>query len=110
MAVDAGPPTRVGTLRHPGVKTRGGHALLMCEEIDLSNADVPENYQRQVLMLVLWAGAEWCTIEELGRKVGDLVMALDAMRVLSDAGLIHRQEQYVFPTVASRFPGELTEV
>jgi hypothetical protein len=30
-------------------------------------------------MLVLWAGEEWCTVEELGRKVGDLIVALDAM-------------------------------
>ena len=73
----------------------------MHEEIDLSEADVPENFQRQVLMLVLWAGAEWCTIEELGRKVGDLIVALDAMSALTDAGLIHRQGQYVFPTRAA---------
>jgi len=60
--------------------------------------DAPENAQRQVLMLVLWAGDEWCTIPELARKVGDLITALDAIRALSDAGLIHRQSHYVFPT------------
>ncbi len=63
--------------------------------------DVPENFQRQVMVLVLWAGEEWCTIEELARKVGDLVTALDAMSVLADAGLLHRQGRYVFPTRAA---------
>jgi hypothetical protein len=70
----------------------------MREEIDLSEADTPENFQRQVLMLVLRAGADWCTIEELSRKVGDPIVALDAMSALADAGLIHRQDVYVFPT------------
>lgn len=73
----------------------------MHTKIDVDYADVPENFQRQILMLVLWAGDEWCTIEELSRKVGDLIDALDAMSALSDAGLIHRQEQYVFPTRAA---------
>jgi len=73
----------------------------MNTKIDVDYADVPENFQRQILMLVLWAGDEWCTIEELGGKVGDMIVALDAMSALSDAGLIHRQEQYVFPTRAA---------
>jgi hypothetical protein len=68
---------------------------------DVDYADAPENFQRQIIMLVLWAGDEWWTIEELSRKVGDLVVALDAMSALSDAGLIHRQDQYVFPTRAA---------
>lgn len=63
--------------------------------------DVPENFQRQIMALVLWAGEEWCTIEELARKVGDLIDALDAMSALADAGLLHRQGHYVFPTRAA---------
>jgi hypothetical protein len=69
--------------------------------IPVEYADVPENFQRQVLELVIWAGEEWYTIEQLGRHVGDLIDALDAMRALSDAGLIHRQGDYVFPTRAA---------
>lgn len=68
---------------------------------DVDYADVPSNYERQILMLVLWAGDEWYTIEQLGRHVGDLIDALDAMRALSDAGLIHREGNYVFPTRAA---------
>ncbi len=63
--------------------------------------DVPSNFERQILMLVLWAGEDWYTVEQLGRHVGDLIVALDAMRVLSDVGLIHRQGDYVFPTRAA---------
>lgn len=73
----------------------------MREEIDISEADVPENFQRQILMLVLWAGEERCTVEELGRKVGDLIVALDAMCALYSAGLIYRHGQYVFATRAA---------
>jgi hypothetical protein len=40
---------------------------------------------------VLWAGEEWYTIEQLGRHVGGMIDALDAMSALADAGLIHRQ-------------------
>jgi len=63
--------------------------------------DAPENFQRQVLGLVIWAGEKWFTISELAEHVGDLMDALDAMRALSDAGLIHRQGEYVFPTRAA---------
>jgi predicted transcriptional regulator len=63
--------------------------------------DAPENAQRQVLMLVLWAGEDWFTIRELAENVGDLITALDAMSALCDAGLIHRQDDYVFPTRAA---------
>jgi hypothetical protein len=69
--------------------------------VPLDYADVPENFQRQVLELVVWAGEKWYTIEELSHHVGDLIDALDAMQALSDAGLIHRQDNYVFPTRAA---------
>lgn len=64
--------------------------------------DAPENFQAQVLVLLLWVGeGEWWTIEELGRKVGDLIVTLDALNVLADAGLIHREGEHVFPTRAA---------
>lgn len=67
--------------------------------------DVPENHQRQVLMLTLWCGDgvhEWWTIEGLMRHVADPVATLDAMADLADAGLIHRQGDFVLPTRPAR--------
>jgi hypothetical protein len=63
--------------------------------------DAPSNFERQIFMLTIWAGEEWCTIEGLSRNVGDLIITLDALSALSDAGLIHRQGDYVFPTRAA---------
>lgn len=67
--------------------------------------DVPENFQRSLLMLLIWndpAGGEWWTIGELMRRIGDPIAALDAMAALADAGLIHRENDCVFPTRAAR--------
>lgn len=73
--------------------------------------DVPQNFERQGLMLVLWASGptqdEWWSVEELVHKVGDPIVALDAMSALSNAGLIHRQGKFVFPTRAASYYFEL---
>jgi hypothetical protein len=64
--------------------------------------DAPENFQCQILGLLVWAGEdEWWTVKKLSRNVGDLIVTLDALSALSDAGLIHRQGKYVFPTQAA---------
>ncbi len=73
----------------------------MHTKMPLDYADAPENFQRQILMLILWAGEDWYTITQLANHVGDTIDALDAMSALSDAGLIHRQGNYVFPTRAA---------
>ncbi len=73
----------------------------MPEPVPLDYADVPENFQRMILVHVLWAGDEWYTITQLANHVGDTIDALDAMSALCDAGLIHRQGNYVFPTRAA---------
>jgi hypothetical protein len=70
----------------------------MNRHVPIDYADVPENFQRQILMLVVWAGDEWYTIEQLAKHVGDTIDALDALSALADAGLVHRQGNYVFPT------------
>jgi len=62
--------------------------------------DVPENFERQVLALVLWADQDPCTVEQLSRNGGDIIVALDALSIVSDCGLIHRQGDHVFPTRA----------
>jgi hypothetical protein len=64
--------------------------------------DVPESAQRFILRLLLHAPEHklW-PLEGLVHHAGDPIMALDALTVLSDAGLIHRRGQYVFPTRAA---------
>lgn len=71
--------------------------------------DVPANHQRSLLMLLLWNGkdGDWWTVEELMQHAGDPIAALDALAVLSDAGLIHREDCHVFPTRAARYYHEL---
>jgi membrane-associated PAP2 superfamily phosphatase len=64
--------------------------------------DVPENFQRQILMLLLWSSEEqWWSLEALVHRVGDPIVALDALTALSDAGLVHRQGKFVFATRAA---------
>jgi hypothetical protein len=70
----------------------------MNTQLPIDYADAPQNFQRQILMLVIWAGAEWYTIPQLASHVGDTIDALDALSALADAGLVHRQGNYVFPT------------
>jgi membrane-associated PAP2 superfamily phosphatase len=73
--------------------------------------DVPQNFERQILMLLLWSGGssteEWWSLEDLVHRVGDPIVALDAMHALSNAGLIHRQGEFVFPTRAASYYFEL---
>ncbi len=68
----------------------------------LDPIDVPENFQRQLLMLLLWSSPEqWWSLEALVHRLGDPIEALDALTGLADAGLIHRQGKFVFPTRAA---------
>ncbi len=64
--------------------------------------DVPENFQAQLLMLLVWGSQEqWWSLEALVHRIGDPIVALDALGVLEDTGLIHRQGKFVFPTRAA---------
>lgn len=71
-------------------------------------ADVPENFQRQILMLLLWSSeSRWWSVEALVNRVGNPIEALDALGALFNAGLIHRQGIFVFPTHQARRYHEL---
>ncbi|MGN6373665.1 MAG: hypothetical protein ACTHM1_11880 [Solirubrobacteraceae bacterium] len=65
---------------------------------------MPEHHQRPLLMLLIWndKDGEWWTLQELMQRIGDPFAALDAMATLTDAGLIHREGDWVFPTRAAR--------
>jgi membrane-associated PAP2 superfamily phosphatase len=51
---------------------------------------------------VLWSNPErWWSLEALVHRLGDPIVALDALNGLADDGLIHRQGKFVFPTRAA---------
>lgn len=61
----------------------------------------------EVLHLMLAEpGWPW-TLDEIGRTLQDHDAAIDAVRRLSEAGLVHRFEHFVFPTRTARRASEL---
>jgi hypothetical protein len=64
--------------------------------------DATESVQRFILLLLLVTPEHklW-RFEDVVHQAGDPIAALDALSVLSDAGLIHRRGRYVFPTRAA---------
>jgi hypothetical protein len=70
----------------------------MHEQPDLNDAEIPEYFERRILELILYAGEDHYTIEELAASLDHVIATLDAMNVLYDAGLIDRQGEHVFPT------------
>jgi hypothetical protein len=73
----------------------------MHDQPDLNDAEIPEYFERRILELILSAGEDHYTVEELGASIDHVIAALDAMSVLYDAGLIDRQDEHVFPTRAA---------
>jgi hypothetical protein len=73
----------------------------MHDQPDLNDAEIPEYFERRILELILSAGEDHYTVEELGASLDHVIAALDAMSVLCDAGLIDRQGEHVFPTRAA---------
>jgi hypothetical protein len=64
--------------------------------------DAPESAQRFILRLLLHAREDkFWPLEGLVHHAGDPIIALDALTALSDAGLIQRRGEYVFPTRAA---------
>jgi hypothetical protein len=64
--------------------------------------DTPEHVQRLILLMLLRAREDkFWPLEGLVHETGNAILALDALAALSDAGLIHRRGQYVFPTRAA---------
>jgi hypothetical protein len=77
-----------------------------------------DNTEREVLFLLYRDPFPW-TVEELGRELGDLGNASDAVTSLAAAGLLHRfpavarrdgaGPEFVIPTRAARRSDELHE-
>lgn len=59
------------------------------------------------LMLCDDSGFPW-SVEEIARTIGESIDAVDAMRRLEAAGLVHRLGDFVFPTLAARRADELS--
>lgn len=68
-----------------------------------------EQHDSAVLSLMLCDGSgfPW-TVEEIARTIGDRIDAVDAVRRLEAAGLVHRLGDLVFPTLAARRADELS--
>jgi hypothetical protein len=64
---------------------------------------------RAVLRLILCDGSgfPW-SVEEIARTIGEPIDAVDALRRLEAAGLVHRLGDFVFPTLAARRADELS--
>jgi predicted transcriptional regulator len=62
--------------------------------------------ERAVLLLLFDDRAPW-TLDELGRELNDRGDAADAVSSLTRAGLVHRLDDFVFPTRAARRSDEL---
>jgi hypothetical protein len=58
------------------------------------------------LMLCDGSGFAW-SVEELARTIHSRIDAVDAVRRLEAAGLVHRIGEFVFPTLAARRADEL---
>lgn len=59
------------------------------------------------LMLCDGSGFPW-SVEEIARTIHDRIDAVDALRRLEAAGLVHRLGDFVFPTLAARRADELS--
>ncbi len=63
------------------------------------DTDEDESIQWEILWLLLEARPDrWWSVEEVVSDTGNPIGALDALGALCDAGLIHRQGRFVFPT------------
>jgi len=65
-----------------------------------------ETRDNDTLARLLEASFPW-TVEEVAREVGDLSDAVDALGRLTEAGLVHRVGDFVFPTRAACRAAEL---
>jgi predicted transcriptional regulator len=82
----------------------------MTETSSISGDDAPgerlDANERAVLFLLFDDGAPW-TLDEIGRELKDRGDAADAVSSLTRAGLVHRFDDFVFPTRAARRSDEL---
>jgi hypothetical protein len=68
---------------------------------DDSIATAEKDVDRTVLELLLHSQQWPWSIEEVGRELGDLPDAEDALSRLSRVGLVHRHDRFVFPSRAA---------
>lgn len=71
---------------------------------------LPSEEQRDgavLAMLICDSSCPVWSMEEIMRTLGDRTDAIDAVNRLAAAGLVHRIDQFVFPTLAARRADEL---
>jgi hypothetical protein len=68
---------------------------------DDSIARAEKEVDRTVLELLLHSQPWPWSVEEVGRELGDLPDAEDALSRLSRVGLVHRHDRFVFPSRAA---------
>jgi hypothetical protein len=82
----------------PDQRIPGEAPLDRCEQDRQTDNDV----------LALMFGEEWpWSMEEIGRGLGNLAEAQDAVCRLAENGLVHRLGDFVFPTRAARRGAEI---
>jgi hypothetical protein len=59
-----------------------------------------------ILDFMLNEGWPW-TVDEIGRELRDSGEAVDAVARLTDSGLLHRRDGFVFPTRTARRAAEI---
>jgi hypothetical protein len=82
----------------------------MTETSSIPDDDGPgkrlDGNERAVLLLLFEDRSPW-TLDELGRELRGRDDAADATSALARAGLVHRLDEFVFPTRAARRSDEL---
>lgn len=66
-----------------------------------------ENQTDKVILLLLCESSFPWSVEEIGRELQDRMRAVDGVRRLTEAGLVHRLGDFVFPTRTARRADEL---
>jgi len=76
-------------------------------DVDPQDCFTEEQIDNAVLGYLLY-GPSWpWSIDELGRELGHESNAIDAVRRLTRTGLVHRVDEFVFPTRTARRAYEL---
>jgi hypothetical protein len=65
-----------------------------------------ERHDNSVLMMLLACPCPW-SLGEIARETQNAVRAEDSVRRLTETGLVHRLDGFVFPTRAARRAAEL---
>lgn len=65
-----------------------------------------DRQDNSVLMMLLTSPGPW-SLGEIARETQDPTRAEDSIRRLTETGLVHRLDEFVFPTRAARRAAEL---